>query len=296
MLDRDAALHPMQLLQSITPILAPSPVFDALPDDALDRIGPGAAGSAELLGEARRALGIAVKLPEVIATHFRREVAPTSTAQNSIARFLDWIDVGPGGAAQEALEVMQILQIEHGLNASTFAARVAASTLAPIENALSAGIGTLHGVLHGGADQAALEVADSVGGAENAKAFVRTLPRRRHQGYGHGAPRVQGGRPACRVRQGSRGQADARHLSRSNLRHARGHRHPLRGRHGPARQGAATPTSSSTKGLIFRTLGLPPRFFTSLFAMARVYGYIAHVLESRLHNRLIRPAANYVGD
>jgi citrate synthase len=190
--------------------------------------------------------------------------------------------------------VTQILQIEHSLNASTFVARATASTLAPVENALSSAFGALHGVLHGGADQAALETADQVGGPEQAAAFVDEClaSKTKVMGMGHREYRVLDPRAKylkslaedlCR---GSEHENTYRTLVAIENRFTER----------MAEQGKSLYANLEFyKGLIYRTLGLPTPFFTANFAMARVYGYLAHFIESRQDNRLVRPRAEYVG-
>src|SRR5690606_20341156 len=98
----------------------------------------------------------------------------------------------PSAEELEAFECMQILQLDHGFNASTFTARVVTSTLAPTSSALSAAMGALYGPLHGAADQGALEMALEVGAADAAGAFVAQCLQtgRRVLGMGHREYRV----------------------------------------------------------------------------------------------------------
>jgi len=275
-----AAVHPMHLLQGLTPLLDHADGFAA--HEFADR------------GDAAHGFVIAAKLPTLIATHFRRHSVAELRAADPVEQFLRQIGAPEGTAARRAFEVAQILQIEHGFNAGTFTARVVASTLAPVENALSAAFGALHGVLHGGADQAALETADRVGGPERAAEFVDTCLARRERvmGMGHREYRVVDPR--------------ARHLKVLAESLTAGTPHEVTFRtleaiesrftERMAEQGKALYANVEFyKGLVFRVMGLPPRFFTALFAMARVFGYLAHFSESREDNRLVRPQAHYVG-
>ncbi len=286
---------PMQVLQGVIPLLAKTPDLLALTNGDLDAVDPGSDLPAGLHDEARHALIIASKAPEIVATHLARR--PVGSALNCYEqRFGDLIGAPANDrdARLEAFRVMQILQLEHSFNASTFAARVIGSTLAPIENALSGAVGTLHGVLHGGADQAALETADAVGSPNAAVAFVdRCLAENiKVMGMGHREYRVLD--PRARY---AKELADA-------VSHNTPHRQTFetlaaieaRFEQRMAAQGKALHANIEFyKGLIFRMLGLPPAYFTALFAMARLFGYVAHVLESRFDNRLIRPAARYIG-
>lgn len=286
-------LAPMQVLQGVTPLLGPVDHAVSLTAEHLDCIAPGEVLPDSLAIEAQRALGIACRAPEIIATHFVGAPVVASGA-DYCSRFAAMIGIDPKANSElvHAFEVMQILQLEHSFNASTFAARVIASTLAPIENALSGAIGTLHGVLHGGADQAALETADAVGDAAKAAGFVDECLANgtKVMGMGHREYKVLDPRAryaktlAAAVSQGTEHERTFQTLAAIEARFSER----------MAEQGKSLYANVEFyKGLIFRMLGLPPACFTALFAMARVFGYTAHVLESRVHNRLIRPAARY---
>jgi citrate synthase len=257
--------HPMQVLQAITPLLDRTRAF------------------AEF-GEAAQGLVIAAKLPAVLG----RIMNSRGGAGNNL------FAVGDRSNEDRSLEITQILQIEHGFNASTFTARVVASTLAPIENCLSAALGALHGPLHGGADQAALEMAERVGDPGKANDFVdRCLANgTKIMGMGHREYRLLDPR-ARFVKEFAREIAmdgpleslfltleaiedhfRARMLERDKSLHA---------------------NLEFYKGIVYRAAGLPNDCFTAAFALARVYGYVAHFIESRADNKLIRPAARYVG-
>ncbi|MFW6092572.1 MAG: citrate/2-methylcitrate synthase [Pseudomonadota bacterium] len=270
-----ASTHPMHVLQGVTPLLDPS-------DGFADR------------GDAAQGFAVAAKLPTLIATHLQRRRLPTPTADDPIALFLTQIEAPALEPVHRGFEVAQILQLEHGFNAGTFTARVVASTLAPVENAVSAALGALHGRLHGGADQAALETADRVGTPGNAAAFVdRCLEHgERVMGMGHREYRVVDPRArllkdlARQLAEGTEHEVTFRTLEAIEARFSE--RMAERGK----------PLYANVefyKGLVFRALGVPPRFFTALFGMARVYGYLAHFAESREDNRLVRPQAKYVG-
>lgn len=245
-------------------------------------------------GEAAPGLAVAAKLPTLIATHLAGAMLPPNDQANGIDRFLAQIDAPGGAAARRAFETMQILQIEHGFNASTYAARVIASTLAPVQSVIAGAIGTLHGRLHGGADQAALEAADRVGSPDQAAQFVDACIARKQRvmGMGHREyrtldPRAKHARRwAQALTQGTEHEATFETLAAIERRF--NERMAERGK-------AMHANIEFYKGLIYRALGLPARYFTACFAMARVFGYLAHFMESRQDNRLIRPAVRYVG-
>jgi citrate synthase len=268
-------VHPMHVLQGLTPLLDRNAAFADF-------------------GDAAQGFAVAAKLPALIATHMHGTAAAAYPELGHADRFLAQIAAPQTDIASRAFNVTQILQIEHGFNASTFAARVAASTLAPVENALSAGFGTLHGRLHGGADQAALEVAERVGSPAAAAAFVDgcIADGTRVMGMGHREYRVLDPR--------------ARHIKELARALAAGTPHERtfetltaiedRFRERMGEKGKALHANVEFyKGVVYRALGMTPPFFTTGFAMARVFGYLAHFIESRQDNRLIRPKARYTG-
>lgn len=268
-------LHPMHVLQACAPALDPTHAFGDF-------------------GAAAQGLAIAAKLPAIVATHLSRSRLAASTEPNYIDRFLTQIDAPQTAIVRRAFETMQILQIEHGFNASTFAGRVVASTLAPVENALAGAIGTLHGVLHGGADQAALETADRFDDVASARDFVDACIEARDKvmGMGHREYRVVDPRAKYAKRLAKALTQDTQHELTYHVLEAIEERFTER----MAEKGKDLYANIEFyKGLIYRAIGLPTRFFTTGFAMARVFGYVAHFIESREDNRLIRPAVKYVG-
>lgn len=269
------SVHAMHVLQGLTPLLDPTDAF------------------AEH-GEAAQGFAVAAKLPALIATHLNRSSVSHIRADDPIAQFLAQIDAPERADARQAFEVAQILQLEHSFNAGTFAARVVASTLAPVENALSAAFGALHGVLHGAADQAALETADRVGSPDRAPAFVDECLDKGEKvmGMGHREYKVVDPR--------------AVHLKGLAEKLATGTEHEITFRTLEAIEARFTERMAEKgkdlyanvefyKGVVFRVLGLPPHFFTAVFGMSRVFGYLAHFIESREDNRIVRPQAKYVG-
>lgn len=153
--------HPMATLQAITPLLVLEP-----PDVRLGRTA-----------EEEEGLVIAARLPAAIALiHAAVEdhaENPYPTSRRYGERYLQLMTgKTPSQAAVEVFECMQILQLDHGFNASTFTARVVTSTLAPPASALAAAMGALYGPLHGAADQGALEMALEVGDPQRASEFV----------------------------------------------------------------------------------------------------------------------------
>jgi citrate synthase len=271
--------HPMTVLQGLIPLLSHCDEFEAH-------------------GDAAHGFTIAAKLPTLIAgLHSLRSGKPLPAPNDLLdpnARFLAQMGFASNAALAHAFNVTQILQIEHSFNASTFAARVVASTLAPVENALAAALGALHGALHGGADQAALEMAIEVGDPARAADFVDgcLASGRKIMGMGHREYRVLDPRArfvkalAADLAKGT--SLEPLYLTLEAIEARISERMAERGT-------TLHANLEFYKGIVYRAAGLPADYFTAAFAMARVYGYLAHFIESRINNRIIRPAAKYIG-
>ncbi len=185
---------------------------------------------------------------------------------------------------------------DHGMNASTFAARVVASTGSDLVSAVVAGVGALKGPLHGGAPGPVLDMLDAIAAPERAAAWIEgeLLAGRRIMGMGHRIYRVRDPRAAVLERAtlelSRAGVVTGRlGLARAVERAAEGalrQKHPDR----PLRANVEFYTA-----VLLDTLGLDRAEFTPTFAVGRAAGWTAHVEEQRATGRLIRPASRYVG-
>ncbi|MET0344604.1 MAG: citrate synthase [Polyangiales bacterium] len=214
-----------------------------------------------------------------------------------------------GGAADasraRALDAYLVTVLDHGFNASTFTARVIASTQADVVSAVVGGIGALKGPLHGGAPGPVLELLDAIGTPERARAAIAAelAAGRRIMGMGHRVYRTRDPRAQVLERAieqleratTSAGSAHDRAL-RSRLALARAVE-----REAEAQLEARYPGRALRANVEFYTavllssLEVPPALFTPLFASARVAGWVAHYDEQQKRGRLIRPSARYVG-
>ncbi len=188
-----------------------------------------------------------------------------------------------------ALNASLILYAEHELNASTFTARVCASTLSDLPSCVVAAIGSLRGSLHGGASESALAFIDQFASPKKAVAVVKKMLERGENvmGFGHAVYKRRDPRTAI-IKEW------ARRLSKAS-----GDRQLV-----PVSQ-AIEETVWGEKRLpanadfyhaaTYRMLGIPDCLFTPIFVAARVAGWSAHILEQREHNRIIRPSARYRG-
>lgn len=195
----------------------------------------------------------------------------------------------PTEAHQRALDVGLILYAEHEFNASTFAARVAASTLADIYSAITAGIGTLRGPLHGGANEAAMELINRFLTPEQAEAGIAAALERKDKimGFGHRVYTISDPRSDVIKAWAKRLSAEA---GDARL-------YPVSERIEKVmwEKKKLFPNLDFYSASAFHLLGIPTPLFTPIFVMSRTAGWAAHIFEQRADNRLIRPTAEYDG-
>lgn len=275
--------HPMATLQSITSMLALEPPAVSL-------------GRSQ---QEEEALIVAARLPAAIATiHAAIQDHPEHPYPQSRRygeRYLQLLHGRlPSDTETSVFESTQILQLDHGFNASTFTARVVTSTLAPATAALSAAMGALYGPLHGAADQQALEMALEVGEPERAQDFVAhcLATGRKVMGMGHREYRVVDPRSRIIRTLAQQVAKQPQHMKLLDVLSAVDE--AFIDQTGAKRR-ALRANLEFYKGVVYLALDIPKEFFTASFAAARVFGWIAHVMEQRQDNRIIRPAAHYVG-
>jgi citrate synthase len=274
--------HPMDVLQAGLSMLG---MFHEKPDPR----------DPEAVDEAF--VRILAAAPVIVATFDRlrkgADLVPPDPDLSHAAHFL-WRLNGerPDELAARVFDAALILHAEHGMNASTFAARVVTSTEADPYAACSAAIGALHGALHGGANEKVLEQLRDVGGPENVTKWLdaRLATKSKVMGFGHRVYKVKD--PRAIVLQG---------LARSLF--------ELLGstpiydtaleleRQMDARVGAKGiyPNVDFFSGIVYSKLGIAPDLFTPVFGLSRVAGYLAHWREQMEANKLFRPAQVYVG-
>ncbi|MGE0703982.1 MAG: citrate synthase [Vicinamibacterales bacterium] len=198
----------------------------------------------------------------------------------------------PSALETRAFDVALILHADHELNASTFAARVAAATLSDMHSAIVAGIGTLKGPLHGGANADVMRLLLEIGSTaplERAEEVVRTKLARKEKipGFGHRVYHTEDPR-ATHLRRMSKeltaraGQPIWYEMSQRIEALVRSEK-------------KLNPNVDFYSASTYHALGIPIDLFTPIFAVSRVSGWTAHVLEQYANNRLIRPRAEYIG-
>jgi citrate synthase len=192
----------------------------------------------------------------------------------------------PSAQAARTLDAALIVHADHEMNASTFAARVVASTLAGLHAALTAALGALGGALHGGANERVMRLLEEIGAPERAAATVEaTLAAgQRVMGFGHRVYR--GPDPRALVLRDLVRELDAGRPWLALAEPVAATMARVRGLH---------PNVDFYSAPAYRALGIPTAAFPAVFAVSRCAGWAAHVMEQHADNRLIRPSAEYVG-
>jgi citrate synthase len=191
----------------------------------------------------------------------------------------------------KAVDAYWISAAEHGMNASTFTARVVASTGADVATALSAAVGALSGPLHGGAPSRVLQMLDDVEREGDAESYVKELLDRgdRLMGFGHRVYRAED--PRARVLRRTAREIGAPRLEAAEkLEEA-----ALAELHARKPDRVLATNVEFWSAVVLDFADVPPELFTPMFASARVAGWAAHILEQKREGRLIRPTAKYIG-
>ncbi|HJT31127.1 MAG TPA: citrate/2-methylcitrate synthase [Pirellulales bacterium] len=242
----------------------------------------------------RKAERLLTQLPMILAARHRlaageEPVPPDAT--RGLAGNLLWMLTGhaPTARAVKAMDVSLILYAEHEFNASTFTARVVASTLSDLHSAVTAAIGALKGPLHGGANERVMEVLREVGGERNAERWVREAlaAKRRIMGFGHrvyktGDPRAAYLKTLCGELARETGHEELERTAEVIETIVRQEKN-------------LPPNLDWPSARLYHYLGLPVELYTPLFVVSRVAGWSAHVIEQLDDNRLIRPRSKYTG-
>jgi len=242
-----------------------------------------------------KALRLTTRLP-IIATFYQRHlegkehVEPDPTLGHA-ANFLYMLHgERPTPLEERAADLAMVLMADHELNASTFAARVTASTLSDMYSAVTTAIGTLKGPLHGGANQRAMEMLLEIGSIDNVRPYIASAlaAKKRIMGFGH---RVY------------RGKADPRSVYLRAMLRELGEQKGDQSLYDLAV--AVADTVEEMKNLypnvdyytapLLYLLDIPLDLFTPVFAISRIAGWTAHIMEQYEHNRLLRPVSSYVG-
>lgn len=237
-------------------------------------------------------------LPVIVAKYYRRQqnLEPLTSKENlgHTANFLYLLTgISPTMAQVEALETYLLLTMEHGLNASTFAARVTISTESDIPSAIVSALGTMKGPLHGGAPSGVLDLLDEMKCPERVRPVIEEKLARgeRIMGFGHRIyktedPRSIVLRKKCLSLQGEDTWLDLATLAEKEIIH-------LLNEHKPGRK--LYTNVEFYAAAIMRAIQLDPALFTPTFSIARIVGWTAHAMEQAEDNTLFRPQSVYIG-
>ena len=242
----------------------------------------------------KKAINLTAKTATIIAAFDRirngKEPIEPNPNLNHAANFLYMLTGKvPDEMISRFFDICLILHADHELNASTFAARVTSSTLSDLYSAITSAVGTLKGPLHGGANIEVMKMLTDKGTVDKAKEYVRTrlAERKRIMGFGHRVyktedPRATHLRRMSKEMGGKTGETKWYEMSRvieDFMLNEKG----------------MYPNVDFYSASAYYSMGIPIDLYTPIFALSRVSGWVAHVLEQYSNNTLIRPVAEYVG-
>ena len=242
----------------------------------------------------RKAVRLTGQIATIVAAFHRlregKPVVPPDPGRGHAEDFLRMLngETAPA-AAVRALDVALILHADHELNASTFAARVTAATLSDMHSAITSAIGTLKGPLHGGANEAVLKMLREIGSLDRVDAAIRDRLARREKimGFGHRVYTTEDPRATHLRRMSEEVGKSAGDMTLFDM--------SSRIEKLIREEKKLNANVDFYSASMYAMLGIPADLFTPIFAVSRISGWTAHVLEQYAHNRLIRPRAEYTG-
>jgi len=241
----------------------------------------------------KRVLQLVAQLPTIVAAFQRirsdQQVVEPNNKLSHAANFLYMLQgKEPDATSARTFDIALILHADHGFNASTFAARVTASTLSDVYSAITSAIGCLKGPLHGGANQRVMEMLTEIGDRDPIQFIKAALERKEKiMGFGHRVYHTEDPR-ATHLRKMSQQLS----LATGNL---KWYEMSKKIEDFMIQEKKINANVDFYSASVYYTLGIPTDLFTLLFAMSRMSGWGAHVLEQYADNRLIRPREDYVG-
>jgi citrate synthase len=275
-------LHPMHALRTAISSLA---MFDDNADDVSEA------------GKLEKAYNLIAQFPTVIAAIFRAQqgkafVEPRSDLSHA-ANFLYMISGAEPSPEQARLfDIALVLHADHGMNASTFTGIATASTLSDMYSAITSAIGSLKGPLHGGANEAVMDMLEEIGSPENAAAYVSKKLEHKEKIMGVGHPVYKFFDPRSRVLKEYAAIVASKHGKSLEYATLEAVENVVVERLGSR---GIYPNVDFYSGVVYSDLGLPKSYFTPIFALSRVSGWMASILEYTRKNSILRPTANYIG-
>ncbi len=281
---------PKDVLSIITSLPKNCDAMDAL------KVGVAALGIYDdpMYTQQEKALSIAAKIGTIVAAIHRhkhdQDVIPPKEGLGFSANLLHMVTgEEPSEQDEKLMDVLLILHADHELNASTFTARVIASTLSDVYSAVTGAVGALKGPLHGGANEKVIEMTIEIGTPENAESYVDALLAKRQKitGFGHRVYRTMD--PRARILKDMARKFVKNEKEKRVLQILEKTEEMMK------TWKNLYPNVDLYSGLALNHVGIPSYLFTPVFAVGRAPGWLAHVLEQYSDNRLIRPRAEYVG-
>ena len=242
----------------------------------------------------RKAIRLTAQFPTIVtAFHRSRNAQPVIQPDRSLgvaANFLYMLTgKKPHDTLTRVMDAALVLHAEHGMNASTFAARVIAATLADMHAAVTGAVAALKGPLHGGANQDVMELLLECGDAETAEKKVRDMLANKQKvpGFGHRVyrtfdPRATFLRKMSKQLGEAAGNSKWYEMSERLINVAKESKN-------------LNPNVDFFSASTYYTMGIPLDLFTPIFAIARIAGWTAHIMEQHRNNRIIRPTDDYTG-
>ncbi|NQF14757.1 citrate synthase [Brevibacillus sp. HB1.3] len=242
----------------------------------------------------RKSIRLMAQTPTLIAAYerMRKGLEPVAPrADFTIAQNFLYMLTGqePTETAVKAFDVALILHADHEFNASTFSARVTVATLTDIYSGIVSAIGTLKGPLHGGANEAVAKMLNEIGGMANVESYIRTKLDNKDKimGFGHrvykdGDPRAKWLKEMSKALTAQIGRPELFEMSVKIDEMISGEK-------------GLKPNVDFYSASVYISLGLETDLFTPIFAISRMSGWTAHIMEQYENNRLIRPRADYTG-
>lgn len=244
-----------------------------------------------------RALGLVALFPTIVASFERirkgKEPLPPRPDLSHAGNFLYMLrGTPPTPEETRVLDIALILHADHGLNASTFASMVTASTLADLYGSITVGVATLRGPLHGGANEAVLRMLSEIERSGDPRAFIRRAveEKRKIMGFGHRVYKTWD--PRAKVLKRFADELTRNHPTRPLFELAQRVEELVIEEMG---EKGIYPNVDFYSGIVYTRLGIPQDLFTPIFAIARVPGWCGHIIEYTRDNRIFRPKGLYVG-
>ena len=241
-----------------------------------------------------RAILLTSRVPTIVAYHHRArqklELIEPRHDLGIAANFLYMLSGRvPSPKAARVLDQCLILHADHELNASTFAARVAAATLSDLYSSVTAAVGTLSGPLHGRANERVMEMLQRIGEVSKVEGYIRTLLAKggKVPGFGHRVYRTRDPRAGVLAELSQTLGEETGDLKWYEMTRAI--------EDFMLREKGIFANVDLYSASVYHMLGIPTDLFTPLFAVSRMVGWTAHILEQYKNNRLIRPRAEYIG-